>query len=167
LIVTSDHGELIERGISGHNTPVLYEPLLHIPLLISYPHQQNAQVIHAATHAADLLPSLLQLTGVDIPQDLNGEILPRQPEQNPTARDLLISEAKSSPKQGALRRGTFALVRDRYKLIYYRGYSGFDNVFELYDLGNDPEEIEDIYSEQDPLSTDMKASLLKHLEGYL
>ena len=37
LVVTSDHGELFERGIRGHVTPVMYEPVIHIPLLISRP----------------------------------------------------------------------------------------------------------------------------------
>ena len=41
FVITSDHGEMNERGISGHNTPVLYEPLLHIPLIISFPHQNK------------------------------------------------------------------------------------------------------------------------------
>lgn len=37
LLVTSDHGELLERGVKGHVTPLLYEPLVRIPLLISTP----------------------------------------------------------------------------------------------------------------------------------
>ena len=46
LILTSDHGELFERGHRGHNTPLLFEPLLRVPLVISSPGQEERKDIH-------------------------------------------------------------------------------------------------------------------------
>ena len=43
LIFTSDHGELFERGASGHSTPLVFEPLIRIPLLISAPGSASAR----------------------------------------------------------------------------------------------------------------------------
>src|SRR5438093_10478077 len=34
LFVTSDHGELFERGVWEHITPLLFEPVIRVPLLI-------------------------------------------------------------------------------------------------------------------------------------
>jgi len=33
VVLTSDHGEMFERGITGHKTPVLYGPVVHIPMV--------------------------------------------------------------------------------------------------------------------------------------
>src|SRR6266498_5564007 len=41
LILTSDHGEMNERGISGHMTNSLYQPILRVPLMIFEPGRQT------------------------------------------------------------------------------------------------------------------------------
>ena len=38
----------------------------------------------------------------------------------------------------------FAMIKGDYKLIWYRGYPGYDNVYELYNLKTDPEELLDL-----------------------
>jgi arylsulfatase A-like enzyme len=37
VIITSDHGEIFERGEMGHFTPLMYDPVMHSPLIISTP----------------------------------------------------------------------------------------------------------------------------------
>ena len=76
LVVTSDHGEMLERGILGHTTPVLYEPIIKIPLLILKPGQTQSKVIEQPTNAVDLLPTLLSIAGNPIPSWCEGAILP-------------------------------------------------------------------------------------------
>ncbi len=76
VIVTSDHGQLFERGIHGHSTMVLYEPVIRIPLLISAPHQQGRRDITTNTNCVDLLPTLLHISGQSVPTWCEGEILP-------------------------------------------------------------------------------------------
>ena len=76
LIVTSDHGELLERGVKGHVTPLLYEPLVRVPLLISSPGQTQGNEIHTPTSSVDLLPTLLALTGHQIPGWAEGNSCP-------------------------------------------------------------------------------------------
>ena len=167
LIVTSDHGELLERGISGHNTPVLYEPLIHIPLIISYPGQTARSDIYNPTHSVDLVPTILDLSGAQQPANLEGLSLPTSNSADKTSRDLFVIEAKSSPKQGPLHQGTFSLVRQELKIIYYHGYEGYDEVYEVFDLINDPEEIQNIYSPKDKTSLALKDALLEKITPYL
>ncbi len=76
IILTSDHGELFERGISGHLTPVLYEPVVRIPLLIFEPGRNAKLNVSTPTSAIDLLPTLMHITGGDIPPWVEGGILP-------------------------------------------------------------------------------------------
>ena len=60
LIVTSDHGDFFERGEQGHVTPLLFEAITHVPLLISTPGQRERRDIHVLTSNIDLLPTLLR-----------------------------------------------------------------------------------------------------------
>jgi arylsulfatase A-like enzyme len=50
-----------------------------------------------------------------------------------------------------------------YKLTYYFGYDELGeagSAFELYDIENDPEELENIYSETSSIAQDLKAELM-------
>ncbi len=159
VIVTADHGELFERGIVGHVTPTLYEPLLHIPLLISVPGQTQRQDVYSLTSCVDVLPTLAKLTGQPVPAWGEGEVLPGfgdGPVQNEPS--VFAVEAKSSPKQGALRQVTVACIKENYKLIYYRGYPKTPAP-ELFDLSNDPEELQDLASTKPSIAADLQQEI--------
>jgi arylsulfatase A-like enzyme len=147
VIVTADHGELFERGILGHVNPTLYEPLLHIPLFISVPGQTRRQDVFSPTSCVDLLPTLAKLTSQPIPEWGEGEI---------------AVEAKSSPKFGVLNKATVTLIKGNYKLIYYRGYPKTPAP-ELFDLSNDPEELNNLASTKASVAADLQ----QEIEGKL
>lgn len=162
VVFTSDHGQMFERGIHGHRTPVLYEPLTHVPLLISQPRQQHRQDIYTPTSCTDLLPTLLHLTGQPIPDWCEGQLLPPFGEPG-SDRSIFSIEAEHNPKNSLLSKGTIALVKDQYKLIHYLGYDGYEDKHELYDLGNDPEEMEDLYLTKKSLAADLQHELTEKL----
>ena len=76
MILTSDHGEMFQKGVSGHSTPLVFEPGVRVPLIISAPGQRQRQDVHALTSTVDLLPSLLQIAGKATPAWCEGEPLP-------------------------------------------------------------------------------------------
>ena len=163
VILTSDHGELFERGIIGHFTQVMYQDLVRIPLLISLPKQTTRQDITTPTSSVDLVPTILSLLGYEIPEMLEGQVLPglsiSKEKQN---RNIYIVEGKTNSKFRPLEVGTIAMVNDRYKLVHYLGYS--DQVpHELYDLENDPEELENQYLHKSTISKEMEFELLEQL----
>jgi arylsulfatase A-like enzyme len=55
LVFTSDHGEMFERGISLHNTPTLYEPLIRVPLMVWAPGLDERLDVHTPTSCVDFL----------------------------------------------------------------------------------------------------------------
>ncbi len=57
VVLTSDHGEIYERGVFGHTNEYLYEPLIHVPLIISSPGQNSQVDIHSPTSSVDLVPT--------------------------------------------------------------------------------------------------------------
>jgi arylsulfatase A-like enzyme len=172
LVMTSDHGEMFERGILEHITSTLYEPITRVPLVISRPGQDTRIDVHTATSCVDLLPTLLHASGQPVPEWSEGVVLPTfsDAESDPE-RSVYTVEAKSNPKASPLSKGTVAMVKDRYKLIYYFGYDGFDDQYELYDLNNDPEELDDLYAESNSVARELSAELQGKLEevnkGYL
>ncbi|MCP4416646.1 MAG: sulfatase-like hydrolase/transferase, partial [Chloroflexi bacterium] len=145
LIVTSDHGQLFERGVHGHNNRMLFEPLLHVPLLIARPGQNKREDIFDNTSNVDLLPTILHITGQPIPSELEGQILPNFAPNSSVGkqRSIFALEAKSNPKSGPLNNATIAIIKEQYKLVHYIG--DYTKRFELFDLSNDPEEMNDLF----------------------
>jgi arylsulfatase A-like enzyme len=163
LIVTSDHGQLFERGVNGHVTPLLYDPIIHIPLLISAPGQSERQDIYSPTSCVDLVPTLLKITGASAPNWSEGNLLPGFGADDTDERTIFAVEAKKNSSFQPLTLATFAMIKGDYKLIWYRGYSGYDDVFELYNLKTDPEELQDLSKSQVEILSAMANELKSRL----
>jgi arylsulfatase A-like enzyme len=165
VIFTSDHGEMFERKIWGHGGPTLYEPVIRVPLLISLPDQTSRHDVYASTSNVDILPTLLHLTGKSIPTWIEGSVLPPYTEQEyPSDRSIFMIEAKRNYKLKPLLIATIAMIKGDYKLIHYRGYKDFEDGFELYNLKEDPEELQNLYSIRADIATAMKQELLAKIE---
>lgn len=151
VVLTSDHGEMFERGIWGHWTPVLYQPVIKVPLLIFEPGQKSRRDIYTNTSAVDLLPTLLHITGQQ-PMDWGeGTVLPPfNSTELDTERSRYIVQARTNAQYKPLTVATTALVKGQYKLMYFFGYGelgGFGSErVELYDIENDPEELNELSS---------------------
>ncbi len=165
LIITSDHGQLFEREIHGHLTPTLYDPIVHIPLLIVKPGQQVREDIYSPTTAIDVLPTLLHLAGKPVPDWCEGQILPPfNPDTSNTSRPIYIVEAKDNARTGPLKTATVALIKDHKKIIHYFGYEQKQDDYEFYNLKNDPDELEDRFPGKKGIFTDMEEELLVRLD---
>lgn len=164
VVVTSDHGQSLERGLEFHFTNLLYEPLMHIPLMISAPGQDKRKDIYTATNNVDILPTLLHLAGRPIPSWAEGNILPELGGVDDAERSLFTIEAKTNRAFAPLTQTTVAMVKGDYKLIYYTGYEKEDS-FEFYDLEQDYEELVDLYSSQPSALKIMKDELLEKLDS--
>ena len=163
VLLTSDHGEMFERGQRGHSTPLLYEPVIHIPLLIAGPRIERRVDIQTPTSAVDILPSVLHLAGQPVPSWCEGHVLPGLGFAAESERVIFAVEAKSSPANRPLTRATASIRQGPYKLIYYRGYEE-ENAAELYNLEQDPEELEDLHAVLPGVAASLEEVLLEHWE---
>lgn len=149
VVLTSDHGEMFERGIRGHNTEVLYNPVLQIPLFIFEPSKKIRRDVYQRTSSLDILPTLLHITGQIIPEWAEGEILPPFGEtKSDTNRRIYAVYARKNHQNKPIERASIALYHGPFKLIAYFGYKELslnEIMYELYDLENDPEELSDLY----------------------
>ncbi len=149
LILTSDHGEMFERGLIGHDTPLLYEPLIRIPLMIFEPGRRTRTDVHVPTSTIDILPTLLHVTGQHSVDWTEGVVLP--PFSNSYTslnRSNYVLEAKHNDKNAPFTVATTALIKENFKLLYFFGYDelgpGGERI-ELFDLEKDPVELNNIY----------------------
>lgn len=159
LILTSDHGEMFERGILAHITETLYEPILRIPLIISRPGSDERVDVHPPTSSVDLLPTLTHLAGLESPGWVEGQVLEPFGGQASGGRQLFSVEAKSNPILGPLSKGTIALISDEHKLIRYMGYEGFPSRYEMYNVVADPQERDDLVPKDDATFKRLRAAL--------
>jgi arylsulfatase A-like enzyme len=168
LVLTSDHGEMFERGFIGHINITLFDPLVRVPLLIFPPGTTERIDIEDRTSALDVLPTLLQVTGQQIPADLPGSVLPPfDLDYQGMPRKIFTMNPKHSSSAYQLREGIIGLLQDEFKLVYYFGHEEMGDVPErvaLYDLMNDPEELTDLYADRLDIAAPMLAYLMEQLE---
>jgi arylsulfatase A-like enzyme len=174
VIFTSDHGEIFERGTIGHSSDALYQPQIRIPLLIFEPGRKTRMDVHTLTSAVDVLPTLSHVTGHNIPDWTEGVILPPYADSNPDPnRNVYVMKATKNDKYVPITHASMALIKERYKLLYYFGdvERGIDEMVKLYDIEADPEELVDLYPSQkdagDDLLDELKTKLAEVDKPYL
>ena len=164
VILTSDHGEQHgEHHLIGHEYS-LYEPVLHVPLVVMFPKRFAPGRDSRPVANFDLFPTVLALAGVELPPGLDTKavnlLTPREdrvrvaeyPAYYPN-RFLPIRQEHpdwdSTPWQRTLR----SYTAGGYKYIWASNGRN-----ELYDLRQDPEELHDL-SEQTDLAGPLAAAL--------
>lgn len=136
IVLLSDHGEAFqEQGSVEHDR--LYAPVTRIPLMIRPPGGTQGKVIESVVQAMDIMPTLLEGAGLEVPSNLQGRSL------LPFLRGETIREMPAfseSPYFGH-RRG---IVWGDHHLI---GALENDRV-ELFDFRRDPLELQEISTEK-------------------
>jgi len=166
VVLTSDHGEMFERGIIMHGTDALYEPLIRVPLLIFEPRVTTRTDVYESTSAVDLLPTLAHLSGLPIPAWTEGTLLPPY-QQTDTAVDRSIYAVRSyyAERTDPLSQASVVLVKGQYKMHYYFGYAEVDGneLVKLFDVREDPGEMNDLSQSQKDVADEMLKELKEKL----
>jgi arylsulfatase A-like enzyme len=155
LVVTADHGDLIdEHGITlEHQTQ--FEGVLHVPLLFVWPRELTARRIPQRVQLVDLVPTLFSLAGLPKPQGLDGRDL------SPLLRGGTLPEADA-----------FSEVTEQSRVVYRHDQKliasapgvritllGIDVPLPqqaLFDLASDPAEAHPLAT---PLAAELRAVL--------
>jgi arylsulfatase A-like enzyme len=132
------------------------------------PGQQTRQDVYVPTSAVDVLPTLAAVTGQPYPQWTEGKVLPPfSDEIEKTERSIFALEASDSPDDKPLNPASVMMIKGKYKLTYYFGYEQLGShgpLFELYDLENDPQELNDLYSEDSDVALALRTELLAKID---
>jgi arylsulfatase A-like enzyme len=165
LVLTSDHGEMFERGTAGHVTDSLYEPLVRIPMIIFEPGVTNRKNVYEPTSAVDLVPTLAYLSGHQVPQWTEDVLLPPY-QQSDALRSVYAVRSYNAESARPLSQASMILVKDRYKLHYYFGYPELDGkeLVKLFDVESDPEEMNDLSQVEKDVVSGMLSELKLKLQ---
>ena len=164
IIITSDHGEFFERGEVGHWTRLIYDPVIHVPLMVLSPGQTSRQDVHTLTSSVDVLPTIAHLTGNPNPDWAEGRLLPNLGGEADEGRSVFSMDAKSNSSFGPLTNYVMSITRDRHRLTYYCYPKDEYQQYEFYDLDADPLEMKDLYASSPALALEMQEELLQKVE---
>jgi arylsulfatase A-like enzyme len=130
-------------------------------LLISAPGQASRSDFHDLTSNVDLLPTILKIAGKEVPEWVEGRLLPGFGGVEDTARSIFPLMAKDNAAFRTLAHATFAMIKSGYELLFYTGYPGHADQYELYHLDEDPHELQNLFSKDITTASHMKDELLE------
>jgi arylsulfatase A-like enzyme len=134
VIFTADHGEaFLEHRFFIHKE--VYKELLHVPLIVHLPGQHNGSIIRSPAALRDIVPTILRLASIDVPEEVSGIELPMNPATKRARRQFYAYYQFGSE----VFKDEFSLQQDDWKFVYYQTT---DNKWhsELYNITKDPEE---------------------------
>jgi len=142
IIYTSDQGFYLgEHGLFDKR--FMYEEAMRSPLMIRYPKEikDNLQT-ELLTQNLDIAPTLLDVAGISIPDDMQGKSL-REIWLNGDAqwRDAIYYHYY---EKGFGATPHYGIRTNRFKLIHF--YDVVDS-WEFYDLETDPNEMKNLYND--------------------
>lgn len=158
VVYTSDHGEALgDHGLTQKGCR-FYDGLVRVPLIFSMPGTLQAGLVSGAlVELSDIMPTLMTLAGLPIPEGTQGRsLLPILTGQAPPAhhRDFVRSEYYDAVDLPNHTFGT--MYRDRrWKLSVYHGL----DIGELYDMETDPHEHVNLWDH--PEHQSVKLDLIK------
>lgn len=152
VVFWSDHGEEFWEHGGWEHGHSLFDEVIRVPLLIHMPGQDHSEHITDYVSLIDIMPTLLDLCGLQGPADIRGRSL----------MPLLMAEPGTLAESpvylegccyGPIRKG---LICGNLKLIY----DVYRDSFSLYDLERDPGEHHNIYgTNAAPDTSQMEADL--------
>ena len=159
VVLFSDHGEMMYRHGIFFDHHGLYDPNLHVPLIVRWPGRAPAgrRVPHLVVHA-DLAPTLLDACGCPVPEKMEGKSLVpliSGASNDPVRPNVLVSEECTWQAKWAIR-------TDRWKLIKKRGPEPDLHGLpprELYDLAADPDEFRNLAEDRPDIADGLDRQL--------
>jgi len=143
VVFASDHGEgFYEHGIQGHGWD-LYRESIQVPLILKLPRTSSGKRVPELAQQIDLLPTLLELVGIEVPNVLRGRSLV------PLLSDGSLPDTDQVPVFSYMDydgREGMSVIRGQWKLIEPLS-AGFGRSREFYHRFQDPEEQQDLASE--------------------
>lgn len=164
IILTSDHGESLGEHHFYFDHCDVYETTVHVPLIIRYPVaiSSGKKVNSLVQSTISVAPTILNLFRIETPKHMEGKDLIKLANGEETGwKEIYVNQGLWTGKR--------AIRTERWKLIKTLDKAFWETPnIELFDIKNDPEEIENLASEEpeivDELELRMERLLRKKLE---
>ena len=158
VTVVGDHGESLDEHGEGTHGILVYDSTLQIPWILDLPTGPEGLRSDTPTSQVDILPTILEFLGLDIPPDLPGQSLkPTLDSDSPARAKSLYGESY----QGYSAYGwapLHTLVSWPWKLIQATST-------ELYNLEQDPGELTDLATTEEDRVASLQAELAPFIQA--
>ena len=133
IVYTADHGEMMSEHGAWTKGTTGYDATVRVPLIIKFQEKfsGNKQLDELAC-SIDLLPTLLDLSGLPIPENIQGKSLVTLSTNKASWREYAFSEIGNSPQNTVI---TVRGKNEKYVLFRKAGKVEYEQFF---DLKNDP-----------------------------
>jgi len=173
IVVWGDHGwHLGDHSLWCKHSN--FEQATKVPMIFSVPELTNGANYSQPTEFVDIYPTLCDLTGINIPQYLDGKtLLPALKSNAAKIKDFSISQYPRGSGKGAREFMGYSLRNKQYRFTEWVGnhfttakqFNAADvKGVELYDLINDPNETKNIA--KDPKMKKVVEELTEQLHQY-
>ncbi len=169
IIFAADHGDMLGgHGMTWKSTTAFYEEVVRVPLIIRYPKMFKPQKMNMAVDHTDLMPTILDIVGEQIPPHCEGQSLVgyMTGRKDPsTAYPYKFSERIQGHTSGERQilpttRGSFMIRGNGWKYIQYSDGGEY-----MYNLDEDPLELNNVVGESKYKK--VKQELKKELKNWL
>ena len=169
FVIVSDHGE----GLGDHNWwshGILYQEQIQAILIVAAPGKAAGRKSDHVVSIVDVMPTALELVGLDLQQlpEMDGQsLVPMLMGDSTQSKRTVYADAVNSLSPYGLEflnsvgredDMLFCVTDGKWKYIHHLKYTDSS---ELFDLENDPEELENLYADHreqaDQLFEDLKA----------
>lgn len=162
LVFTSDHGEMMgSQGVPPRQKQVPWAESVKIPFLLKYPAKYEKGIsVAAPINTPDVLPTLLSIAGLPVPEHIEGEDMSKAIADETVASDKAALIINVSP---------FAGVMEPYRGIYTSRYAYIKTLqgpWLLFDNAEDPLQMDNLLGKPgfEQLQADMEAALQRELQ---
>lgn len=172
VILTSDHGETFgEHNYYFQHGASLYEPNLKVPLIFKNPKLiPKNKKIKNKVQITDIMPTILDILKIPVIDSVDGtNLMPLIKDKSYNGRGFIFAESmedhfKGNKKvfiKGVKGKWRTMIVGD-WKIIYIPHPE--KEIFELYNLKDDPKEEKNIIKEEKEIASEMKKKILDFLK---
>jgi arylsulfatase A-like enzyme len=164
ILLSADHGESFNHGYGSHGGVMLYEDLIHIPLIVSLP-DGPAERRHDLASQIDIAPTIAAIAKIPPSAQWVGKALTEWPETDDRIVYAMNFEENSS--RDRLSTGSVAALHSNWKFVRFFGKPIYPNEpplrDQLFDLGIDPQEHQNVASEYPDITAALAAEISQQL----
>lgn len=163
IVLWGDHGwHLGDHGLWNKHSN--FEQATHVPLIMSVPGQKSGVGCSTISEFTDIFPTLCELTGIPIPEHLDGvSLVPAMKKQSSQVREYALSQYPRGKRMG------YSIRTERFRYTVWVG-NGFRTWMpyneeqvvarELYDYEKDPLEKENVLEKPEYKNSRLKMESL-------
>ncbi len=160
ILFTSDHGDMLGEHWFLAKLLYFYNGVLKVPGIMAGPGVPQGKCLDGLAETVDLMPTLLDLAGVEIPPSVQGKSwLPVLNGEDKVLHNETYTEHQyfAYPENEPMNEHVFSIFDGRYRIVYFKGRT----YGQLFDLEKDPDCL--INQWDNPDYAEVKAKLEKQL----